>query len=316
MAKLPAPGTDPYNYPGHGGIDVCRGSNWSGKPFYASGPGKVLRLSKNALGGNWIVIKYDAIPDEIGYAHMNNHNGCPKPGTRVGLGTRLGYVGSLGQRVTGPHVHMENLRTHKPQSILDAFDFTRQAKPGGIVRHITVNRSVKAVQQAVGVTADGIWGPKTEAAVKAFQKKHGLGVDGIWGPKSDAAAFKPAGNADTKRVQSNLNLIGYKLAVDGIKGPATTSSIKDFQKRNGLAVDGIWGPKSQAKFEDILSRKRPILRYSSRGKDVKVLQRKLGVNVDGIFGPATQSAVKAFQKKHGLTEDGIVGFRTWRKLGV
>jgi peptidoglycan hydrolase-like protein with peptidoglycan-binding domain len=43
---------------------------------------------------------------------------------------------------------------------------------------------VKQVQAKVGVAADGILGPKTEAAVRAFQKVHGLDPDGIVGPKT------------------------------------------------------------------------------------------------------------------------------------
>ena len=36
--------------------------------------------------------------------------------------------------------------------------------------------------------------------------------------------------------------------------------------------------------------------------------------VDGDFGPATLSAIKCFQGKHGLSQDGIVGPQTWGAL--
>src|SRR3954454_16370913 len=38
--------------------------------------------------------------------------------------------------------------------------------------------SVAQVQRAVGVAADGIYGPITQAAVRAFQPRHGLPVTG------------------------------------------------------------------------------------------------------------------------------------------
>ena len=36
--------------------------------------------------------------------------------------------------------------------------------------------------------------------------------------------------------------------------------------------------------------------------------------IDGEFGTATQTAVKAFQKLFGLTQDGVIGPATWAKL--
>lgn len=61
---------------------------------------------------------------------------------------------------------------------------------------------------------------------------------------------------------------------------------------------------------------RPSLRRGApAGADVLYLQNKLGVNPTGPFGPKTHAAVVAFQKKHKLKADGIVGPVFWSKLG-
>jgi hypothetical protein len=59
----------------------------------------------------------------------------------------------------------------------------------------------------------------------------------------------------------------------------------------------------------------PTLRQGDKGEAVKVLQEILGIGADGDFGPGTKAAVIAFQKKHGLLADGIVGRGTWAALG-
>jgi lysozyme family protein len=47
--------------------------------------------------------------------------------------------------------------------------------------------SVKALQQALGIPADGIYGRQTRRAVRRFQRAHGLIVDGIAGRQTLAA---------------------------------------------------------------------------------------------------------------------------------
>ena len=57
------------------------------------------------------------------------------------------------------------------------------------------------------------------------------------------------------------------------------------------------------------------LKIGSRGAEVKTLQGRLNLVQDGIFGHITAEAVRDFQKRAGLTVDGIVGSKTWAALG-
>ncbi|MGL4522966.1 MAG: peptidoglycan-binding protein, partial [Bacilli bacterium] len=68
-----------------------------------------------------------------------------------------------------------------------------------------------------------------------------------------------------------------------------------------------------------------LLKVGSRGDAVKTLQSNLislskkyssipKIAADGIFGSKTKEAVLAFQKKFGLSADGIVGPLTWNKI--
>src|SRR3954470_16709670 len=53
------------------------------------------------------------------------------------------------------------------------------------------------------------------------------------------------------------------------------------------------------------------LKKGSRNGYVEVVQRVVGAPVDGIFGRGTRRAVVRFQRRHGLTADGVVGPTTW-----
>jgi len=65
----------------------------------------------------------------------------------------------------------------------------------------------------------------------------------------------------------------------------------------------------------------PIEQEGSTGENVRTVQYLLNAHgsdltVDGAFGPKTGAAVRAFQAKHGLSADGVVGNQTWPVLIV
>ncbi|MCI8640961.1 MAG: spore cortex-lytic enzyme [Clostridia bacterium] len=65
-----------------------------------------------------------------------------------------------------------------------------------------------------------------------------------------------------------------------------------------------------------------LSKYGSRGSEVTQIQTKLkrwgyyNGNIDGIYGTQTLNAVKYFQRKNGLTVDGIAGPATLRAMGI
>ena len=64
------------------------------------------------------------------------------------------------------------------------------------------------------------------------------------------------------------------------------------------------------------------MKKGCRGDEVVTLQKKLKQwgyydgAVDGVFGSGTEKAVQYFQRKNGLTADGIVGTKTAAALGM
>ena len=193
-------------------------------------------------------------------------------------------------------------------------------------------------------TVDSTFGSGTYAAVRAFQQKNGLTADGVAGSetlkkldsayknadsdKDDDSLRKGATGSAVKDLQTKLKKLGfYNAYVDGSYGDTTVAAVKAFQKKYNLTADGVAGSETLKKLDSAYknadsntSTDDDSLRKGATGTAVKTLQtnlKKLGfytAYVDGSFGATTESAVKAFQRKYGLTADGVAGSATLKKI--
>ena len=193
-------------------------------------------------------------------------------------------------------------------------------------------------------TVDSTFGSGTYAAVRAFQKKYNLTADGVAGSetlkkldsayknadsdKDDDSLRKGATGSAVKNLQTKLKKLGfYNASIDGDYGDTTVAAVKAFQKKYNLTADGVAGSETLKKLDSAYknadsntSTDDDSLRKGATGTAVKTLQtnlKKLGfytAYVDGSFGATTESAVKAFQKKYGLTADGVAGSATLKKI--
>lgn len=145
-------------------------------------------------------------------------------------------------------------------------------------------------------------------------------------------------------LQRSLLALGFSVDVDGHYGKETHAAVKAFQTVVGLTADGKAGAKTLAKLETYfdddgnctsgpIAGNKPAtpevdpdaptyaipertLRYGDKGLDVKYTMQRLydlkyyTKKVDETFGAGMLTAVKNFQKRNGLTADGVVGSKT------
>lgn len=142
---------------------------------------------------------------------------------------------------------------------------------------------------------------------------------------------------NVRKMQTVLRQKGfYRGSVDGKFGPATKKAVIAFQKSVSITPDGKPGNKTltalyegssainhdaNGDVKNNLNIKDPrSIYYGMKGERVTSLQRALrtagyyNAAIDGKFGDNTLSAVKRFQREHGLVADGIAGAKTQAKL--
>ena len=198
--------------------------------------------------------------------------------------------------------------------------------------------ALAAFQLRNGLEADGIAGTKTYK--KLFS------ADAI--PAQSAVTTTPPATSqlypdrnlydgcegdDVKDVQQRLKDLGYLTdKVDGKYGPKTAEAMRQFQLKNGLSGTGMGDeatykvlfsvdaiPANGVTAGGTTAGSYTLLQLGSSGDAVIRLQQalstyKYSVTINGQYDEATYAAVLAFQKRNGLTADGIAGTKTQTKL--
>lgn len=203
-------------------------------------------------------------------------------------------------------------------------------------------------QRANGLTADGLAGTKTQQLLYS-QVNSGISGDNSSSSSSSSSSSasgftrtlrKGYTGTDVISVQQKLKDLGfYTGSVDGVYGTGSMAAVKAFQRQNGLTADGLVGSRTHAVLMSATSGSTSnsgsgnsssdsssdqtyaecTLSYGSTGSEVKKMQqalKALGYNVsaDGSYGALTQMAVTQFQKRNGLTADGVAGSATLKLL--
>ena len=116
-------------------------------------------------------------------------------------------------------------------------------------------------------------------------------------------------------------------AINGVFGPNTEASLRAFQTAAaGPPADGIAGPITYSQLDTFDPHGFPFapgsdLSEGATGNPVRHLQRLLFEaasdpgSIDGIYGPNTAAAVRDFQQKQGLPQDGNAAGQTRVLLG-
>ena len=187
---------------------------------------------------------------------------------------------------------IEIVRTSNIQSIPQSYPGSplRQGDSGTAVFTLQrqLNRITKDYPFLGKLTVDGVFGSRMAATVRAFQKQFNLTADGMVGRQT-----------------------WYKISYIYVSVKDLAELTSEGETSSGTLSDGTWGGTT--------------LRTGSTGSAVEQLQFWLNtlaqyesaipsVTVDGVFGSGTAAAVRAFQRKYGLTVDGVVGRTTWTEV--
>lgn len=165
---------DGYRFRGRGVIQLTGRDNYTNF-------GKTIGLTADQVV-DYVTTKKGALESACWYWKSRNINAACDANDIVKM-TKLINGGTIG---------LEDRKKHynKALAILGSAVPAPAAAPlatTGSMRRGSKGDGVKKLQAALGITADGDFGPNTEAVLKKWQASKGLVADGIAGPKTLAA---------------------------------------------------------------------------------------------------------------------------------
>lgn len=144
------------------------------------------------------------------------------------------------------------------------------------------------------------------------------GQQGAPEPTAEVRYEKGSEGEDVLDIQKRLMTLGY-LSLDeptSYYGNATRDAVRFFQRQHALEQDGIIGNATYALL--MSDEARPyVMMEGAEGDDIEVFQDMLydlgylsRSQVTGYYGTDTVEAVKKFQKRNKLSQDGKAGEKT------
>ena len=171
---------------------------------------------------------------------------------------------------------------------------------------------------------------RSSSLIKSFINPGGY-TDGGITPIATTLS-KGASGSKVTQIQKHLYSIGYVIKIDGWFGTETELGIKEYQTKNAMTATGVAdaltiGALQEDANQIAVAKSKFVsgsyLRRGNVGFMVTEVQRALNakdpllnLKITGSFDMATLQAVKAFQTNSKLESDGIVGPKTFGKLGI
>ncbi len=210
---------------------------------------------------------------------------------RQGAGTQYKVIGSLTNNT-------------KVEIIGESGEWYR-IKTGSLTGYSSKKYIVLESSEPSPPPSDDPGSPPTDPALPPEQERYGIVT---------ASALNIRSGPGTKNHKVGMVLKGKKVKIHEKVGEwyrITYNGISGYVHGSYIKLEESQTPPPAATTPLTVT-----LRKGSKGSQVKILQQmlnQLGFNcgaVDGSFGSKTLSAVRAFQKAHGLEVDGVVGPKT------